>query len=175
MRSAPNARIIAAVALFSLPSTFSQTLCDVDNCICDGVDLSSLKSTVKILADTDGKYMYKVAVCSRIPDFDLPSGCQETGISSEQPAAIRYDPSNPSDCIEVGGVSGMSGKKSASSTLAVDITYTYTYGCENSFILHFTADDGVTTAPDPTVTQVDCEYTATNWPAQITAAAGQAA
>ena len=81
-----------------------------------------------------GGYSYMISVCSVIPTAALPAGCKQW---AEAPAVVKYNASNPAFCLEVGSVGpcaqgqcGMAGKKTAT---GVDITYTYTYGCENTF------------------------------------------
>lgn len=130
--------------------------CDLASCTCDGVDLSGMKGQVyQAPTDSEG-YAYKISMCSEIPAATLPTGCQQY---AEHPAVVKYKANNPADCIEIGsigpcsqGVCGMEGAKTAN---GVTVTYTYTYGCKNTFAMSLTA--GSDPAPG-TVTSNECAY-----------------
>jgi hypothetical protein len=80
------------------------------------------------------------------------------------PRAIsQYKSDNQADCIEIGSIGpcsqgecGMTG--SAQPGGGVEIVYTYTYGCKNTFSLTLTP--GAAPAPGQ-VTSNECSYTAT--------------
>ena len=137
--------------------------CDLAACTCDGVDLKGLqaKGVVEIPPDAEG-YSYKLSVCNEIPSASLPTGCQQY---AEHPAIVKFKADNLADCIEVGSIGpcsqgscGMSGVKTPA---GVDVTYTYTYGCENTFTLSLTSG---TAATPGAVTSNECSYTA-SWAA----------
>jgi hypothetical protein len=117
--------------------------CDLAACTCDGVDLSDLKGKV-FQAPTDSEgYAFKISICGEIPNAQLPSGCQQY---AEHPSVVKYKANNPADCIEIGsigpctqGACGMTGKATAS---GIDVMYTYTYGCKNTFVMALTHGHG---------------------------------
>eukprot|EP01052_Picozoa_sp_SAG31_P002825 SAG31_NODE_102_length_25175_cov_10.778553_17_plen_208_part_00 len=130
--------------------------CDLAGCTCDGVDLSGMKGKVyQAPPDSEG-YAYKISMCSEIPAETLPTGCQQY---AEHPAVVKYKANNPADCIEIGSIGpcsqgecGMAGAKTAN---GITVTYTYTYGCKNTFAISLTA--GSDPAPGP-VTSDECAY-----------------
>eukprot|EP01048_Picozoa_sp_COSAG05_P019702 COSAG05_NODE_3159_length_2278_cov_8.291877_1_plen_263_part_00 len=134
--------------------------CDLAKCTCDGVDLAGLKALGVVTSGPDAEgYSYKVSICQEIPAASLPSGCQQY---AEHPAIVKFKTDNPADCIEIGSTGpcsnpmcGMTGVKTAS---GVDVKYTYTYGCKNTFTLSLVP--GNSTVPG-TVTSNECSYSAT--------------
>jgi len=140
------------------PSTGST--CDLSTCECDGVSLSSLRGkTYHPPVDAEG-YAYMISVCDEIPKDELPSGCQQY---AEHPAVVKYKADNPADCIEIGAVGpcsqgecGMTG--TAQPHGGLELVYTYTYGCKNTFTLTMTPASAATLGQ---VTSNECSYTAT--------------
>jgi hypothetical protein len=114
--------------------------CDLSACECDGVSLSSLRGkTHHAPADAEG-YAYMLSVCGEIPKDELPSGCQQY---AEHPAVVKYKGDNPADCIEIGSVGPCSqGECGVTGTAqphgGLELVYTYTYGCKNTFSLMMT-------------------------------------
>lgn len=139
--------------------------CDLTTCTCGGVALGSLRINKTVVAPTDAEgYAYLLAICGEIPEVSLPSGCQQY---AEHPSVVKYKADNPADCIEIGSIGpcsqgdcGMTGRKTPS---GVDVTYTYTYGCKNTFALSIT--NGHDPAPGQ-VTSNECSYAA-SWAAPL--------
>ena len=135
--------------------------CDLANCSCAGVDLSKFKGKV-FRAPTDAEgYAYSITMCGEISKPALPSGCQQS--RWEHPAVVKYKGDNPADCIEIGSIGpcsqgecGMAGVRTAGG--GVEVTYTYTYGCKNTFTLTMTP--GSAGAPGQVISN-ECSYTAT--------------
>ena len=134
--------------------------CDLTKCTCDGVSLAGMKALGVVTTGPDAEgYSYKLSICQEIPAASLPSGCQQY---AEHPAAVKFKADNPADCIEVGSIGpcsqgqcGMTGKKTAS---GVDVVYSYTYGCKNTFNLSLVP--GNSKVPGA-VTSNECTYSAT--------------
>lgn len=137
--------------------------CDLAACTCAGVDLKNLEAKGVVQSGPDGEgYSYKLSFCTEIPAAQLPTGCQQY---AEHPAIVKFKTDNLADCIEIGSIGpcsqgscGMTGVKTAS---GVDVTYTYTYGCENTFTLSLTS--GIASKPGA-VTSNECSYSA-SWAA----------
>lgn len=77
--------------------------------------------------------------------------------------SLQFKNDNPADCIEIGSIGpcsqgqcGMTGTALPNGD-GVEIVYTYTYGCKNTFTLTMT--EGSATAPGQ-VTSNECSYTA---------------
>ena len=141
----------------SLIASAAAAACDLASCTCDGVDLSGMKGKV-YQAPTDAEgYAYKISMCSEIPTAQLPTGCKQY---AEHPAVVKYKANNPADCIEIGSVGpcsqGACGMAGAKTSAGVTVTYTYTYGCKNTFALSLTS--GSDAAPGA-VTSNECAYT----------------
>jgi len=121
------------------------------------VSLSSLRGkTHHAPTDAEG-YAYMLSVCGEIPKDELPSGCQQY---AEHPAVVRYKGDNPADCIEIGSVGPCSqGECGVTGTAqphgGLELVYTYTYGCKNTFSLMMTP--GTDSEPGQIVSD-ECSY-----------------
>ena len=113
----------------------------------------------KAPTDAEG-YAYSLAICGEIPKAELPSGCIWQDVY--HPSVVKYKDDNPTDCIAIGSIGpctqgecGMTGAPASGG--GVVVTYTYTYGCRNTFTLTITP--GNASAPGQ-VTDNECTYTA---------------
>jgi hypothetical protein len=142
--------------------------CDLAACACGGVSLAGLKARGVVEFGPDGEgYSYKLSFCGEIPAASLPTGCQNTpppGVSL-YPATVKFKADNLADCIEVGSVGpcsqGSCGMTGVKTPTGVDVTYTYTYGCTNTFSISLSP--GNAAAPGA-VTSNGCSYS-TTWSA----------
>eukprot|EP01051_Picozoa_sp_SAG22_P031048 SAG22_NODE_12370_length_445_cov_0.875723_1_plen_98_part_01 len=73
---------------------------------------------------------------------------------------VKYKANNPADCIQIGSVwpcsQGACGMTGARTSAGVNVTYTHTYGCKNTFTMMLTS--GSDPAPGQ-VTSNQCSYT----------------
>ncbi len=130
--------------------------CDLSKCECDGVSLESLRGKVyHPPVDAEG-YTYAFSMCDVLPEPDLPSGCQQY---AERPSVVKYKADNPADCIEIGSIGpcsqGECGMTGTAQPNGVQITYTYTYGCQNTFTLDITS--GTDSEPGQ-INSDECSY-----------------
>ena len=105
--------------------------------------------------DAEG-YAYAFSMCDVLSKPDLPSGCQQY---AERPSVVKYKTDNPADCIEIGSIGpcsqGECGMTGTAQPNGVQITYTYTYGCQNTFTLDITS--GTDSEPGQ-INSDECSY-----------------
>ena len=175
----PPARTVVPAAA-DVRSLGAAAACDLESCVCDGVDLSSLRGTVYSTPKANDGYVFNFTLCNEIPAFTLPSACT---VQSEHPAAIKMKVEDDgsvddSDCEEVGSLGcatddcpeyiddcecGMSGTALPDGT-GVDVTFSYWYGCQYALTLRLTV--GSTQAQPGRVEEEGdsgCRWR-TNWP-----------
>ena len=136
-----------AVVLFSVcvDVVSSEVACDLATCTCDGVDLAALSGQIFDTPTSSDGYAYRLSMCTDIPKENLPAGCAFAHYG-EHPSVVKYKVNQPSDCIEVGSIGpcagmtpgqcGMTG--TADGAGGVTVTYRYTYGCKNTFVMSMT-------------------------------------
>ena len=147
--------------------------CDLSTCICDGVNLSSLRGHVYTTPESGG-YIYSFSICEEIPDDQIPPSCK---LQSEHTAVIKYKSDNTADCTEIGSLGpcdpddcpswvddcscGMTGSALPTGD-GVEVTFNYWYGCEDSFTLTLTESDDPDAEPGPVTLDdaQECSYSA---------------
>jgi hypothetical protein len=103
--------------------------------------------------NSSSEYAYKFSICDPIPQHDLPVGCQQNnsvGVLDQQATVIKYKPSEPLDCIELGSAMNMTGQVFGG---VIDITYSFAFGCTNTFDIVITDKNPGPGEADRRVTQ----------------------
>ena len=149
--------------------------CDLGACSCSGVSLAALRGQVRTVpAGADG-YTYMLAVCDEIPHAWLPSGCNQTDVSS--PTAVRFNAHNPTDCTVLGSVGACApdqcGMSSVKTEAGLTVTYAYTdHQCRHTFELDMTAGGHEVAPAQVQPMPRSCGYRA-EWAADGLAALGE--
>ena len=135
-------------------------VCDLAACTCDGVDLALLQARGVLQTPLDTGWAFKIAICSKIPPVSLPSGC----LSSEtegSAAVLKYKPDDPSQCVQVGSVGTMTGKKDGNG--GIDLTWGFKSGKQTWFTLHVTG--GAERQPGNVMTDANETVFSSSWAA----------
>ena len=105
-----------------------------------------------------------ISICTDLPNASVPVGCKAY---DEHAAVVKYDPENPTDCIEIGSLENCTADSSGECGLqgvatgdgnSVTLTYTYQYGCINTFTMFLKPGDSA--SPDA-ITNYECAYNST--------------
>ena len=140
--------------------------CDLQACHCDGYDLSHARGQVLSTAAGANGWVFLFSLCTPIPREAIPRGCKDF---SEHPAALRFKPDEPDDCVQVGSVGpcfddgpcGMFGTfdlGAGPEDEKLMLEYRYPFGCNNTFAVELTKGE----EPRPTsavqATEAGCDY-----------------
>ena len=130
-----RAQLLAAQLLLASSASAAGVACDVASCSCAGRSLRGISGVAWNATDVDdgSAYTYSFSICDPIPQRQLPVGCQANqsiGLLDSNATAIKFNPNEPTDCIELGSSTNMTGELRGDELL---VTYTFNFGCINTF------------------------------------------